>query len=131
MPCADIGSLKMHWSCFRNSVKGLQLDARAWTIVINGLCREGLLDEAYKSFRQMEEDDRPPDNCSYNVLIRGFLQHKDPWTVKLISEMKSQGFSAYAQATKLVHGRWWSCFQTVAWIWWSTCLGLAFDSCGL
>ncbi|KAJ6878268.1 hypothetical protein NC651_030877 [Populus alba x Populus x berolinensis] len=87
----------MHWSCFRNSVKGLQPDARAWTIVINGHCREGLLDEAYKAFRQMEDVDRLPDNCYYN--------HKDPRTVQLISEMKIQGFSAYAQTTKLVHGR--------------------------
>jgi len=62
----------MHWSCFRNSVKGLQPDARVWTLVINGLCREGLLDEAYKAFRLMKEDGRPPDNCSYNVFIRGF-----------------------------------------------------------
>ncbi|KAJ6878269.1 hypothetical protein NC651_030877 [Populus alba x Populus x berolinensis] len=61
----------MHWSCFRNSVKGLQPDARAWTIVINGHCREGLLDEAYKAFRQMEDVDRLPDNCYYNVFIRG------------------------------------------------------------
>jgi pentatricopeptide repeat protein len=60
----------MHWSCFRNSVKGLQPDSRVWTLVINGLCREGLLDEAYKAFRLMKEDGRPPDNCSYNVFIR-------------------------------------------------------------
>jgi len=92
----------MHWSCFRNSVKGLQPDARVWTLVINGLCREGLLDEAYKAFRLMKEDGRPPDNCSYNVFIRGFLQHKDLRAVQLINEMKCRGFSADVQTTKLV-----------------------------
>jgi len=50
----------------------------------------------------MEEDGRPPYNCSYHVFIRGFLQHKDPRAVQLLSEMKSQGFSADVQTTKLV-----------------------------
>jgi pentatricopeptide repeat protein len=50
----------------------------------------------------MKEDGRPPDNCSYNVFIRGFLQHKDLRAVQLINEMKCRGFSADVQTTKLV-----------------------------
>ncbi|KAJ6300732.1 hypothetical protein OIU76_021515 [Salix suchowensis] len=53
--------LKLH-------VKGLLLDVRSWTSIISGLCREGLLDEAYKALRQMERDGCPPDDCTYNVL---------------------------------------------------------------
>ncbi|KAG6751171.1 hypothetical protein POTOM_045690 [Populus tomentosa] len=97
-----LGNLKMHWSSFRKSVKGLQPDALVWTLVINGLCREGLLDEAYKAFRLMEEDGHPQDNCSYNVFIQGFLQNKDPKAVQLISEMKIQGFLTDVQTTKWV-----------------------------
>lgn len=50
----------------------------------------------------MEKDGRPPDSCSSNVFIWGFLQHKDPRAVQLTSEMKSQGFLADVQTTKLV-----------------------------
>jgi pentatricopeptide repeat protein len=41
-------------------VKGLLPDVRSWTSIISGLCREGLLDEAYKASREMERDGCPP-----------------------------------------------------------------------
>jgi hypothetical protein len=50
----------------------------------------------------MAEDGCPPDNCSYNVFIRGLLQHKDPRAVQLISEMTGKGFSADVHTTELV-----------------------------
>jgi pentatricopeptide repeat protein len=43
----------------------------------------------------MEEDGCPPDEISYNVIIRGFLHHKDESrAVQLIGEMRDKGFIA-------------------------------------
>ncbi|CAN0864610.1 Putative pentatricopeptide repeat-containing protein At1g12700, mitochondrial [Linum grandiflorum] len=45
----------------------------------------------------MERSSYVPNKCSYNVIIRGFLRHKDPLDAKeLIQEMVSEGFQADA-----------------------------------
>jgi pentatricopeptide repeat protein len=78
----------------------LQPNVQIYTTIINGLCKEGLLDEALEAFRNMEEDGCPPDEFSYNVIIRGFLQHKDESrAVHLIGEMRDRGFIADAGTT--------------------------------
>lgn len=47
--------------------------------------------------RKMEEDGCTPNACSYNVIIQGFLQHKDTSTaMQLICEMVNRGFSTDA-----------------------------------
>ena len=47
----------------------------------------------------MEEDGYSPDEWSYNVIIRGFLQHKDAsMAVQLIGEMRDKGFFADTKA---------------------------------
>jgi pentatricopeptide repeat protein len=78
----------------------LQPNVQIYTTIINGLCKEGLLDEALEAFRNMEDDGCPPDEFSYNVIIRGFLQHKDESrAVHLIGEMRDRGFIADAGTT--------------------------------
>ncbi|CAN1239850.1 Pentatricopeptide repeat-containing protein At1g62930, chloroplastic [Linum grandiflorum] len=63
-------------------------------IVISGHCELGLVDEAYELFRKMEDSGCLPTRGSYNVLIRGFLRHKDALdAVELIQVMMSRGFS--------------------------------------
>jgi pentatricopeptide repeat protein len=43
----------------------------------------------------MEEDGCSPNGCSYNVIIRGFLQHKNAESAaKFIHKMRDRGFSA-------------------------------------
>ncbi|CAN1239710.1 Putative pentatricopeptide repeat-containing protein At1g12700, mitochondrial [Linum grandiflorum] len=66
----------------RLSIDGIQPDARTYTILINGLCREGLLDEAYGLFRTMEKN--------------------SSGAMTLIREMVNKGFSADAATLELV-----------------------------
>jgi pentatricopeptide repeat protein len=48
----------------------------------------------------MEEDGCPPNEWSYNVIIRGFLRHRDESrAVQLIVEMRDRGFVADAGTT--------------------------------
>jgi len=85
------------------SVKGLQPTFRMYTTIINALCKEGLVGEAFEAFRKMEEDSYSPDEWSYNVIIGGFLQHKDASrAVQLIGEMRDKGFLADAHTEALV-----------------------------
>ena len=81
-------------------VQGLQRDVQIDDTIINGLCKEGLLDEALEAFRKMEEDGCPPNEWSYNVIIRGFLRHRDESrAVQLFGEMRDRGFVADAGTT--------------------------------
>ncbi|KAJ6293612.1 hypothetical protein OIU76_021797 [Salix suchowensis] len=67
--------------------------------------KEGLSDEAYKSFRKMEDDGFTPDSCSYNVIIQGFLQNRDSSTaVQFIDEMVGKGFSADSSTFQMLLG---------------------------
>ncbi|CAN0864612.1 Putative pentatricopeptide repeat-containing protein At1g12700, mitochondrial [Linum grandiflorum] len=51
----------------------------------------------------MERSSYVPNKCSYNVIIRGFLRHKDPLDAKeLIQEMVSEGFQADAATMSLM-----------------------------
>ncbi|KAF2298367.1 hypothetical protein GH714_023304 [Hevea brasiliensis] len=80
----------------------LKLDCVSFTILIDGLCKEGLLDEAYKVFRGMEKSGCVPNGCCYNVIIQGFLWHKDvAKATQLIDEMVDKGFSADATTFEL------------------------------
>ncbi|KAF2298387.1 hypothetical protein GH714_023424 [Hevea brasiliensis] len=86
---------------------GQQPNVMTFSTILNGLCKQGnldealtlfkameksrlkvncvsynilingLLDEAYKVFRGMEECGCLPNGCCYNVIIQGFLRHKD------------------------------------------------------
>ncbi|KAJ6871842.1 hypothetical protein NC651_031039 [Populus alba x Populus x berolinensis] len=52
----------------------------------------------------MEEDGCTPDKCAYNVIIQGFLQHKDPSMARqLVEEMVNRGFSADAATRALLN----------------------------
>lgn len=45
-----------------------------------------------------------PDKCAYNVIIQGFLQHKDPSMARrLVEEMVNRGFSADAATRALLN----------------------------
>lgn len=54
-------------------------------------------------FIEMEEDGCMPNFCSYNVIIRGFLLHKDTSKARKLNEMVNRGFSADS-ATKTLLG---------------------------
>uniref|UniRef100_A0A2C9W641 Pentacotripeptide-repeat region of PRORP domain-containing protein n=3 Tax=Manihot esculenta TaxID=3983 RepID=A0A2C9W641_MANES len=70
---------------------------------MKGLCQQGLMDEAYKLFKDMEKVGCLPNNCCYNIIIQGFLKHEDlPKASELINEMVDKGFSADDATTELV-----------------------------
>ena len=70
--------------------------------MINGLLSCGLMDEAVNLFREMEESGCPPDNCTYNIMIRGFIvNHELSRGVEYANEMVARGFSADASTAKL------------------------------
>ncbi|CAI0540218.1 unnamed protein product [Linum tenue] len=53
----------------------------------------------------MEASGCAPNSRSYNAIITGFLQHKDPLdAAELIQEMVSKGFSADATTMSLIVG---------------------------
>ncbi|CAN1184495.1 Pentatricopeptide repeat-containing protein At1g63150 [Linum perenne] len=83
--------------------ESLHPDIQTYATVIDGLCRHSLVDEAYDLFRKMERSICLLNSCSYNVIIHGFLRHKDPLeAVSLIQEMVSKGFSADATTLSLL-----------------------------
>ncbi|XXG47077.1 hypothetical protein AAC387_Pa02g1777 [Persea americana] len=68
----EIGKAKLLFdSIFGN---GLIPNVITYTIIINGLCNEGLLEEANGLFLQMEENDFLPNTCTFNAIIRGFCK---------------------------------------------------------
>ncbi|XP_021635622.2 putative pentatricopeptide repeat-containing protein At1g12700, mitochondrial [Hevea brasiliensis] len=72
----------------------LEPDHVCYTMLIDGLCKKGLLDEAYKVFRGMKDGGCLPNDCCYFVIIQGFLKHGDvPKASQLIEEMVGKGFS--------------------------------------
>ena len=55
------------------------------------------MDEAINLFREMEENGCPPDDCTYNIMIRRFiLNHEISRGVEYTNEMVARGFSADA-----------------------------------
>ncbi|XWS58963.1 hypothetical protein CRYUN_Cryun08bG0079300 [Craigia yunnanensis] len=77
-------------------VTGLKPSLPSFNRMIKGLC-DGLPEKAYDLFSKMEEDDCLPNNISYNITIRGFLQSNDrSRAMKILHEMVKQGFSADA-----------------------------------
>ncbi|CAN1131505.1 Putative pentatricopeptide repeat-containing protein At1g12700, mitochondrial [Linum perenne] len=72
--------------------KRLHPNVQTYTIVIKGLCREHLVDEAYDMLRKMESICLP-NEWTYNVTIRGFILNKGlAEEESLIDEMMSKGF---------------------------------------
>ena len=57
------------------SSKGLIPNVYTYSIMIHGLCKRGLLDEANMLFMGMDENGCSPNDCNYNAIIRGLLQN--------------------------------------------------------
>ncbi|XP_050207672.1 pentatricopeptide repeat-containing protein At3g22470, mitochondrial-like [Mercurialis annua] len=104
MKLRGLGGLKYAKDLFfRLSIQRLQPDAYTYTSLLGGICREGLLNEAHQVFRKMEEDGCFLNDCTYNVIIQGFIRHNDLQRARqLIVEMVAKGFSADATTTSLI-----------------------------
>ncbi|KAK8647787.1 hypothetical protein V6N13_121514 [Hibiscus sabdariffa] len=91
-----IGHIEVAKELFHKlAFNGLKPDVYTYTIMINGLSKEGLPDEAHQLFRSMGDNDCLPNSCCYNVMIRGFLRNN--YTLRaaqFLAEMVGKGFSA-------------------------------------
>jgi pentatricopeptide repeat protein len=57
-------------------------------IIINGFCKEGLLNEVRELFEKMNRNSCSLDHFTYNIIIQGFLQHNETsWAVKYFPMM--------------------------------------------
>ncbi|XP_019158028.1 PREDICTED: pentatricopeptide repeat-containing protein At5g16640, mitochondrial-like [Ipomoea nil] len=84
-----IGRLNIARDVFNDLIsKGRHLDVNTYTAMINGLCREGFLDEALELLRKMEKNDCVPDTVTYNVILQEFVrQEKSHEANLLLDEM--------------------------------------------
>ena len=45
--------------------------------MIKGLCKEGLIDEASELLEKMGGNGCSPNDCTYNAIVQGLLQHNE------------------------------------------------------
>ncbi|KAK2638768.1 hypothetical protein Ddye_026563 [Dipteronia dyeriana] len=83
--------------------EGLLPNAITYTIIINGLCKEGRLEEANDLLLNMEGKSFAPNVITYDTLIRGFL-HNDETTkvVKLLHKMAERSIMLDASIASIV-----------------------------
>ncbi|KAK1402220.1 putative pentatricopeptide repeat protein [Heracleum sosnowskyi] len=83
--------------------KDLSPDVKTYTMMIQGFCQEGLLDEASELFVEMEANDCMPNDVTYNTLIRGcFHNEKYNEASVLIDQMRARSFSEDASTTSVL-----------------------------
>ncbi|CAM8899379.1 unnamed protein product [Rhodiola kirilowii] len=72
----------------------LQLDARCYNTLIDGLCKDGLIDKANELLLEMRKKDISPDVITYNIVIDG-LHRAGKWeeSQAMFREMLDQGLS--------------------------------------
>ncbi|XP_019158011.1 PREDICTED: pentatricopeptide repeat-containing protein At1g62914, mitochondrial-like [Ipomoea nil] len=72
----------------------IALGVNTYTAMINGLCREGLLDEALELLWKMEKNDCLPNAWTYNVILQEFVRNKKCHEANLLlDEMVGKGIS--------------------------------------
>ena len=54
--------------------------------MIKGLCQEELINEACELLEKMDENGGSPNDCTYNRIIQGLLQHDE--TSKAMKHLK-------------------------------------------
>ncbi|XP_031125415.1 pentatricopeptide repeat-containing protein At1g62670, mitochondrial-like isoform X3 [Ipomoea triloba] len=90
-----IGRLNIARHVFNGLIsKGRRLAVSTYTAMINGLCREGFLDEALELLRKMEKNDCLPNAWTYNVILQEFVRQKKCHEANLLlDEMVGKGIS--------------------------------------
>lgn len=73
-------------------VKGYHIDVWTYIVMINGLCKEGLFDEALALLSKMEHAGCIPNVVAYEIIIRALLQKDDNDSAEeLLREMIARG----------------------------------------
>ncbi|CAI0428751.1 unnamed protein product [Linum tenue] len=82
--------------------KFLQPDTRAYTITVDGLCRQGFVDEAYDLFRKMEKDPLEAIDLIHEMVSEGFSA--DATTMSLLIELLPKNQLDHPIFQKLLNG---------------------------
>ena len=62
-----------------------------WNALISGFASNGLLDDAFKLFEQMKEEEIDPDIVTWTALISGYISHGQvDRAFELLQEMRKQ-----------------------------------------
>ena len=70
--------------------------------MINGLCEEGLIDEASELLEKMDENGCSPNDRTYNTMIQGLLQQNmASKAMELVKIMVDNGCSANATTASM------------------------------
>lgn len=70
-------------------------DAITYNVTVNGLCIEGLVDEAKELLRKMEDDGSFPENATSNLIMHGLLKSNTAnEAIALLKEIVGKGFPA-------------------------------------
>ncbi|KAJ0694711.1 putative tetratricopeptide-like helical domain superfamily [Helianthus annuus] len=98
------GKLDIAMDLFQDlTLKGLQPNGRTYTVMVGGLCGEGLLKEAKHLFRKMDETGCPPNSVTYNVLLQGYLKNQNYDDVEmLLQEMDGRSYSLDASTLSML-----------------------------
>ena len=75
----------------------IAIDVGTFNIMIKGLCKEVLTNEACELLVQMDRNDSLPNHFTYNAIIQGLLQHNErSKAIEYVQTMLDKGFSADA-----------------------------------
>ncbi|XP_058203759.1 putative pentatricopeptide repeat-containing protein At1g12700, mitochondrial isoform X4 [Rhododendron vialii] len=77
MASLGTGKLARQSRCF------VQCKIKLYNTMICGLCEVALLDEAEELLLQMDKDGCPPNDLTFNVVVRAFLKRGDRHKVKI------------------------------------------------
>jgi pentatricopeptide repeat protein len=73
-------------------IKGYNVTVWTYNIMINGLCLEGLFDEAFALLQKMEENGCIPDVVTYQTIIYTLFENdENVHAEKLLREMIARG----------------------------------------
>jgi pentatricopeptide repeat protein len=74
------------------SVKGYNLNVCTYTVMIQGFCDQGLLDEALALLSKMKDSSCIPDAATYEIIIRSlFNKGENDMAEKLLREIVGRG----------------------------------------
>ncbi|KAL4375033.1 hypothetical protein HN51_008901 [Arachis hypogaea] len=89
----ESGRLKNAKEIFQDlSIKGCSPNVRTYNIMIHGLCKEGLFEEALALLSELEDNGCLPDAVTFETLIRAlFEKDENDMAEKLLREMVARG----------------------------------------
>jgi len=69
-----------------------RLDVKMYNVMVNGLCKEGLFDDAMSLLSEMEDNCCTPNAVTFQTLIHAlFESNKNDKAVELLREMIARG----------------------------------------